>query len=485
MRLDPAVLGGLLLLVLPFIGALCVLLTGPIASGIGRRHQEEEQAARAPGMVAGIVLLLEACLAVVLRQAPGLRGGIRVMVGASVFELDPYAVGTVLALSVVTVLAISATEFSRGPQRPSRASELAAVLLVWAAHVLFALAGNLQLVALGLAVGSLAVSAVLLVEAWRRAKSGRTVLVIAAVLLPAVAWLLLLPCRHLGAPAGLREAGAAMWALNPATVHGLLARLWVAGGLLVPVAALLLAALPPPETRGLPAVPALFAICLAGALPALFRITVLAFPGRSPAFCQEWLSPRLAVAGVALGLLALTIAQMRVCAFLRLGLVAFGQACSLAWLMAAFDRGTASVAVLAAAAPAVLVGLCFASVPPARNRLPGLWRVAGASLFLAAAPWAWFGGVAARGIGLYTVAGTVLAVMLVVSGIRLSGQAVRMKPDPARLTLVESSMLSGRPFFHDHCAVSDLVIVIAFALLAVVLIALWMPSARGLYPPLP
>jgi hypothetical protein len=485
MRPDPAVLGGLLLLVLPVVGTLCVLLTGPVARSIGRRHQEEEQAARAPGIVAGIVLLLEAGLAIALRQAPAVRGGIRVTVGPSAFEIDPYVVGTVTALAVVTLLAVCAAEFSRRDWRPSRANELAAVLFVCAAHVFLALAGSLQMVALAVAVGCLAVSALLLVEAWSRAKSGRAVLVIGAVLLPLIGWLLLLPYRHLSPAADLQEAGTALQAAHLALAHGMLARLWVAGGLLLPIAALLLAALPPTQTQSLPALPALFAISIVGALPALFRITVVAFPRGSPAYCHEWLSPRLAIVAVGLGLLGLSVAQARVSAFLRLGLVALGQTCSLAWLMAAFSKTAASAALLAAVGPAALLGLCFACVPPARRRLPGLWRVAGFLLFVVSWPWAWFGGMAARGIGLYTVAGTALAAMLVLSGIRLSGQAVRMKPDLARPAVIENSLASGRPIFRDDSLVRDVVTVVVLALLGALLAALWIPSAQSLSPPLP
>jgi hypothetical protein len=436
MSLDLHVVGALMLLVLPPVAALCVLLTRPLADAIGRRQREEAQVLRAPVLVAGVALLLEALLAAALWRTPDIRRELGVALGGSVLWLDRYTVGSVLALSVAMLLGLGGAEAVRLPDRKPSILELAAALLLWAAHVGLALSGSLHTAAGALVVCGLAVTAALLLAGSREARLARLAMIGLAIAGPIVGWLLLASLRHVPAVADFDDAQEALRALDPRLVHAAVGRLWVAG-LAFPAAAMLLLALSPRQRReGYALAPTLVAVLLTGALPGLLRVTLLAFPSGSPTYALEWLAPRLAAASIIAGLLAAGAAQLRCGPWVRISLVAFGLACTITCAAAAFTSDGVRATLLQAGVAGVLLPFCLLAgaaadrgpLSPLHAVSPALYDAGWVLLVPACLPLAWPAAVGTHGLGGYAVGGTLLALAVTAAWLRLQAQLLTDRP---------------------------------------------------------
>jgi len=357
--LDLGGIGGLLLLVLPALAALCVLLTAPVARAIGRSRHEEEQVARAPLLVAGIAVLLQGALALALLRS--VRGAeMPVPVGALYFELSPYALSCVFALSAVVLVLLAATELSQ--QRPGvlATDQLAGVLVAWGAQCCLALAAGMATVVTGVWLVSATTSVLLLLEAFRHARPGKLWLAAWALLIPIIAFLLLRPVGGAELGTDFIDARALLRTGGLRAAEGLLLKLWLAGGLTAVAGLVAFAGIPRVPVSFSPA-PVLFAAgALAGTLPALLHLTLSVVPVGS--LTDGGLGPPLRSAWVTLGVLVLPFVLYGFSAFRRLCWLCVGCVCSLGW-MAAHTGATPSLwAHLGPLAAALALPLCLAAV---------------------------------------------------------------------------------------------------------------------------
>jgi hypothetical protein len=455
-QLDPPVLLALLLLVMPPLAVVCTLLTGPVAGAIGRRQHEEEQVRRAPVFVAGTALVLEACLAMLLRALPasGSHPFPLLELGALRILVDTYALAVVVGLSVVALLALVSADLSRATLGELRTLEVAGILFVWAANVALAMAANLRMVALGVFLSSLAISVVLLIEAWRQPRAGRIWLVTCSVLWPLVSWGLLGACRELAVGGSLGDDRSFMSQAPAKAVRSSLVGLWLAGGWLIALAPLVIAATPRRARTAFPSAGLLYGVGLVGTLPAVFRATTKAFPAGpypDPFYRYAWLSPRMAVAAVALGLAALALAQVRLGPFRRLCLVGFGCLCFLSWAATDLSRWSAEALLLQAILAGALLPVALAAVSalehpggPARPlRLP---RSSATVLpILACIPWAWPAIVAAGRPAPHIIGGLLLSALLLVTAARVTFQVRALAgrpPAPWREALFIAALIA-------------------------------------------
>jgi hypothetical protein len=437
MSFDSTVLGALVLLVLPPLAALCVLATGPVADAIGRRQHEEEQVVRAPVVVAGLALLLEVLVAAFLRQAHGVGQELRLAVGAGALWVDRYAVIGVLAVSLAMLAALVGAEATRPRDTKISTLEVASLLLLWAAQVAVMLAGMLRTVASTVALAGVAVSVALLLSARREARPARLALTAAAVGGPIIVWLLLRPLAHLDAGPDISEASGALRQTDPATVHAALGGLWLAGVAFPALAVVLLALAPQQRIAGAGVPAALVAATMAGALPALFRVTVMAFPAGSPIYALEWLSPRLGWTAALLGVAALALVQARVSLWHRVSLTVFGQICLLTWCLAHFTPSAAHLGLAVAAIVGLTLPVYFAQVASLDRAAGAPWLATGSRLSRAARllevcvflPWGLIIAVSAPG-------GVVLVALVLAAGVRLGIDLRRAEPPRPRAGLL-------------------------------------------------
>lgn len=486
-QIDPSTLAGLLLLVLPPLAVICTLLTGPVARMIGRYQREEEQVTRAPVFVGAVALVLEACLAVFLKVSPTSGGhSLHLMESGSLtIVADTYALAVVVGLSVVTFLALVGADLSRAVLGELRTVEVGAILFVWAANVALAMAENLRTLTVGVFLADLAVSVVLLTEAWRHPRAGRMWLVVCAVVLPIVGWMLLGWCRALVGRGDLHGDRYLISQAPPTLVRSSLAGLWLAGGWLTALAPLLVAAVPRRPAIALPSAGLLCGVGLVGTMPALFRATHHAFPAPSPhPFLRYgWLSPWMAAVAVILGLAALAVARARLSPFRRLCSLGFGCLCLLAWAMTSLVRSGAEAVVLQASLAGVLLPVAFAATTAFEHsrwavqplRLP---RSSATVLpVLASVPWAWPVIAVAGRSALYIIAGAALGAMLLVTAAALSAQVQALLGGPP----------PGVPSAGRGVWWREMLLVVALVVLGLVIAAgfLWPNGLHGLGPPVP
>lgn len=487
MQMDPSILVALLLLVLPPLAVICTLLTGPVAAVIGRYQREEEQVTRAPVFVAGAALMLEACLAVFLRASPATQSHPFPLLefGSFTILVDTYTLAVVVGLSVVTFLALVGADLSRAVLGELRTVEVGAVLFVWAANVALSMAANLRMLTVSVFLADLAVSAVLLTEAWRHSKVGRTWLVGCAVALPLIGWALLGSARGLVGGDGSYGDYHLVSQARPALVRSSLAGLWLAGGWLAAAGPLLIAATPRRPAIAFPSAGLLCAAALAGTMPALFRATTDAFPAPSPRpfLRHEWLSPWMAAVAVILGLAALAVARARLSPFRRLCLLGFGSLCLLAWAMTSLARSGAEAVVLQANLAGVLLPLAFAATTAFEHsrwavqpiRLP---RSAATVLpVLASIPWAWPVIAVAGRSALYVIAGAALGATLLATAAALSAQVQGLLGGPP----------PGVPAARRGARLRETLLVVALVALGLVTASgfLWPHGLAPLGPPIP
>ena len=485
--LDFTGLGGLLLLVLPFLAIACVLLSAPVALLIGRRQHEEERVARAPLLVAAIAVLLEALLALALLRQSGVREGFPLPVSRLYFELTPYAVGGVLALSFVTLVLFASAELSQAGPGVVTAGSAAAILFAFASQVVVALAGSLPTAVTGLGLCSVAVSLLLLIEAFKHARPARLWLAGWALAIPIGAFAFLWPYRALRVGSDMLDARMLLRLADPALVHSALARLWLAGALTTAAGLVAFAALPRVRLIA-PVAPATCAgLGAVGVLPSLLRLTATAFPAGPPPLAHHWLSSRLAALAVGCGIMAAAVALAPLSHFRRLYLLSVGCLGGLAWVMAVFDRSCATVALLQALLVALALPICFGAVaaldatrtspPVSPSWLP--FTSAVALPIVAGILWGW-PWAAARGAGT-ALAGLLLAGVLLTSAIRLAVQLARDRraalhhgffPLSTRLPQLKAVLFEG-------------VFALSWCLMVLLLAALWLPTLAHLVPPLP
>jgi len=351
--------GGVLLLVLPGLAALCALLTAPVARAIGRRQHEEEQVIRAPLLVGGIAGLIEAGLALaLLRRVEAAE--VPLPVGPLYFELSPYALSSVFTLTAVLLVLLAATELSQNRAGVLPADQLAGVLFAWGALCFSALSGSLTTALTGVWLTGVSVSVLLLLEAFRHTRRGKLWLIGWAVVAPIGVFLLLWPFQGLDLGSDLVDARALLRSGGLRAAEALLLRLWLAGGLVPMMGLLALATIPRAPVSFSPG-PAVFgAGALAGTLPALLRLTLSVVPVGS--LTDGGLGPPLRSAWVTLGVLVLPFVLYGLSPFRRLCLLCVGCVCSLGW-MAAHTGATPSLwAHLGPLAAALALPLCLAAV---------------------------------------------------------------------------------------------------------------------------
>jgi hypothetical protein len=357
--LEFAGLGGLLLLVLPVLSLACVLLTAPVARIIGRRQHEEEQVARAPLLVAVLAVGVQMCLAFALGRHPGLRAPAPLPLGPLYFELTSYAVASVFCLSAFVLVLLAATELSRAEAGVLSTAEVAAVLLAWGAECFLALAGGMPTALMGLWLVAIATSVLLLIEALKHARRARLWLIGWAVAVPLGALLLLLAFRNVPLGSDMLDARVALRSVRGYPAHGALLRLWLAGGL-VPVAGLIAFAAIPRVTVSRSPGPLVFTGgALTGTLPALYHLTAGLFPAGALLGAELRLGPQLRAVWVAVAIVALVMAYVRLSAYRRLCLLSVGCVCGSAWALTLFSLASVPAAQWTAAATALALPLCL------------------------------------------------------------------------------------------------------------------------------
>ncbi len=386
--------GGLLVLVLPALAALCVLLTAPVARAIGRRQHEEEQVVRAPLLVAGIATLIEAALALAVFRHTSAEGT-PLPVGPLYFELTPYALSSVFALTAVVLVLLIATELSQARAGVLGTDQLAGLLFAWGAQCFLALAGGLPTALMGLWLACASVSVLLILEAFRHARGGRLWLLAWAVAVPIGTFLLLLPFHGLPLGSDMLDARAMLRTGGLRTAEGLLLRLWLGVALSAVAGLIAFAAIPRVRVSLSPGPLACAAGALTGALPTAFRVTIGSLP--AAALAESQLGPHLRMVWMALGIAALVIALARLSAFRQLCLLCVGCVCGAGWALS-FPEAMARPLVLAGPlAGALALPLCFAALyaletaaaspSTAARRLPFAALVLFPALSVLGGPW--------------------------------------------------------------------------------------------------
>jgi hypothetical protein len=394
--------GGTLLLVLPVLSIGCVLLTGPVARAIGRRQHEEEQVVRAPLIVALISVIAEAGLALALMRQPALRGGAPLAVGPLCFELTTYGVASVFSLAAFVLVLLVATELSRAEAGVLATDELAAVLFAWGGQIHLALSGGLPTALVGVSLTGAAVSLLLLLEALRHRRRARLWLIAWAVLIPVGVAVLLWPLHRLPLGSDLLDARALLRSGGTRAAEALLLRIWLAAGLAALAGLVAFASIPRVAVSLSPGPAAIAGGALAGALPALCRVTAAILPASSLA--DGWLGPHLRAVWIAAGIVALAVALLRLSTWRRLCLLSVGCVCGLGWSVAFAGVPRAVLVLAGPVAAALALPLCFGAMvtlevsrvsPSSTPRsLPSLAVVIFPALVLLAGPW-----VAAVGLG--------------------------------------------------------------------------------------
>ncbi|MGQ9731191.1 MAG: hypothetical protein ACUVX8_07930 [Candidatus Zipacnadales bacterium] len=478
--------GGIMLLVLPPLGILCVLLTGPLALFIGRRQHEEEQVAVAPLLVAVVALALEMVLAGALSFQVRFRDSIPLPLGSRgpVFMLSEYTAGNVFALAVALLTTLIVVGAAHSALKSISTAELMTTLAVWATQVGLIMAGELSTVIWAISFTNIAAGAMLLVV-WRQAPNRALWLWGTALGVPLLTLLLLLPFRTITLGSDLIDARTALRGLDGPLVHSLLARLWLAA-MLGPIfdMAAFIATREKCRQASL-SLAVLTIVQLMGILPALFRITATGFPSDSPWLSQQWLTTRLTTFAVGLGVFVLVFAQLKLRLLQRLCLLSIGAICSVAIGIAAF-HGTAGVGALVHASVAGLaLPYCFfavaalESVDRAPQKAPSYLPVAFTAvlpvLASLAVSWLWVARI--RGMSGPTAAGLLLALLLAAAGVRLAVQLTRARRE---------ALSNG--FFPRFAGQSWLLQALALAPWAIslaVVVICWAPTARSFSPPLP
>jgi len=470
--MDFAAFGALLLLFIPPLAALCVLLTGPVAEAIGRWQREEAQVMGAPVAVAGVALLVEAVLAAVLWNMRAVGAELRVTVGQGALWVDRYAMGGVLAVSLAMLMALVGAEIARPRDTKVDCLKVGSVMFLWATQVALLLAGTLPTVTVAVALSSLGVGIALLLAARLEGGLSRVGLTAAAVLVPTLVWLLLGAARRLPAGPDISEADTALRTVDPDVVRAALGSLWLAGTVPLVAAIALLTAAPRQRALGYAGIAGLVAAGMAGTLPALLRVTVMAFPAGSPVYALQWLSSRVGWTAIVLGVAALGLVHAPAGLWRRSSLAAVGLLCALGWCVSHLGHAGAEVALTLSACVGVTLPLYLGHVMsvdraepsvPAAERSSLLWssRVLEACVFL---PWA-------LGVAVSSLGGLVLVAVVIGAGVRLENDLRRLAP----LGVVRGS--AGARFWVEVGAV------VALAIFAVSVGLLWgHASANSLFP---
>jgi hypothetical protein len=395
-----------------------------------------------------------------------------VTVGSGALWVDRQAMGGVLAVSAAMLMALVGADIARPREARVDCLQVGSVMFLWATQVALLLAGSLPGVTVAVALSSLAVGVVLLLAARLETGLARKALTVAAVLVPALVWLALGAARHLPAGPDISEADATLRAADPASVRAALGWLWVGGTVPLVAAIALLAAAPRQRALGYAGIAGLVAAGLAGTLPALLRVTVMAFPSGSPVYALEWLSPRLGWTAALVGVAALILALASVELWRRANLTALGQLCLLGWCVSRFGHTSTQVALVLSACVGLTLPLYLGLAAlvaraqlgrPEAGRSALLWssRVLGLCMSL---PWGWSVALSVPNGGL--LAGGVMAAWL-----RLENDFRRLAPVPP------AGGPAGARFWVEVGAV------VALALLAVSVGLLWgSASANSLFP---
>jgi len=470
--MDFAAFGGLLLLSIPPLAVVCVLLTGPVAEVIGRWQREEAQVVRAPVVVGGVALLVEAILAVALWNMHAVRAELRVTVGQGALWVDRYAMGAILAVSAAMLMALVGAEIARPRDTRVDCLEVGAVMFLWAAQVALLLAGTLPAVTVAVALSSLAVGITVLLAARLEEGLSRAGLTATAVLVPMLVWLVLGAARRLPAGAGISEADTALRTADPDVVRAALGSLWMGGTVPLVAGTALLGAAPRQGALGYVGLAGLVAAGMTGMLPALFRISAMAFPAGSPVYALQWLSPRLGWTAIVLAVAALGLVHAPAGLWRRGSLAAVGLLCGLGWCMSHFGHAGVEMALMVSACAGLTFPLYLGlvvSTDRARPAAPGAnpsslrWSspVLEACVFL---PWGLTVAVSAPG-------GLLVVVAAVATGVRLEGDLGKLAP------FVPRRGPAGARFWVEVYAV------VVVALFAAVLGLVWgHTSAGSLFP---
>ena len=446
--LEFAGVGGMLLLVLPLLSIVCVLLTAPVARAIGRRQHEEEQVVRAPLIVALISVIAEGGLALALMRQPALRGGAPLPVGPLYFELTTYGVASVFSLAAFVLVLLIATELSRAEPAVLATDELAAVLFAWGAQSFLALSGGLPTALMGVWLTGAAISLLLLLEALKHRRRARLWLIAWAVLIPAGVFVLLWPLRGMELGSDMLDARALLRAGGTRAAEAVLLRPWLAVGLAAVAGLAAFASIPRVPVPLSPGPAILAGGALAGALPALCRVTAAILP--ASALADGWLGPHLRAVWIAAGIVALVVALMKLSAWRRLCLLSVGCVCGLAWALAFAGLPRSALILAGPVVAALALPLCFGAVvaleatrhsPSSSPRsLLFLAAVLFPALALLAGPW--LAAVGLRGSLGAQLGGFLLSVLLAATA--LVGVALPLAND-RREALRHGHFLASRP----------------------------------------
>jgi len=358
--LEFAGIGGMLLLVLPLLSMVCVLLTVPVARAIGRRQHEEQQVLRAPLIVALISVIAEGGLALALMRQPALREGAPLPVGPLYFELTTYSLASAFSLAAFVLVLLLATELSRAEAAVLATDELVAVLFAWGAQTWMALSGSLPTALVGVSLTGVAASLLLLLEALKHRRRARLWLLAWAVVIPVGIWALLWPLRGMELGSDMLDARVLLRTGGTRAASVLLLRISLAAGLATVAGLVAFASIPRVPLSLSPGPAILAGGALTASLPTACRVAASILPFSS--LTEGWLGPHLRAAWVAVGVVALVVALLKLSPWRRLCLLSLGCVCGLGWSLAFVGVPRSTLVIAGPILAALALPLCFGAV---------------------------------------------------------------------------------------------------------------------------